>query len=156
MTSIFTQLNKFVAGLVPLADRFSGTVNSAGVNLKLYGRATGLVVKGAGATGTTKLTVEACSNTGGTGATAIPFKYQVCTSGEAMGALQQAEAAGFDTTAGANQMYVIHVDRRDLPDGLSFVRIKGVEQVDSPCDGAIYWVLSEPDYMSDSLPAALT
>ena len=52
--------------------------------------------------------------------------------------MTSATTAGFTTTAGSNQIYVIYVDAADLaPSGYGFVRLKAVEVVNSPVLGGV-------------------
>lgn len=139
--------------LAAVADAFSGTVASAAWKMNFFQRATAFLHKGVGTTGTSTITVEACSAADGTGATAIPFKYCKNTNtgaGSAMGAMTAATAAGFTTTAGSNQIYEIEIDAKDLPEGLNWVRIKAVEVVDSPVLGGILVLVHEPKYAQAS------
>lgn len=152
----FVEQHHVVMASVPATDKFAGTLNTTAVHMKNYRRGAAVVLKGAGDTGTTKLTLEACSASNGTGAEAIPFKKSVCTTGDAFSALADVPAAGFDTTAGANQMYVLEYEAQSLPEGKPWVRVTGVEQTDSPCAGAVIFILSNPGYVSEILPSALS
>jgi len=154
---VFTERNHIVKGIDPVADAFAGSVASDVVNLKNYGHVTFLVYKGVGTTGTSTITVEACSDTTPTTTEAIAFKYRAYTSGDTPGTLQTATASGFTTTAGSSQVYAIEVDAQDLAEtGYNYVRLKATEVVDSPVVGAILAILSEPRYASGSLPTATT
>lgn len=132
---------KPVHGTAPVVDAFSGTVASAAIKLgKNAQKATAIVYKGVGTTGVSTITVEACTASDGTGATAIPFLYSTNTSSDTFGNLTQATTSGFSTTAGSNHIYQIDVDVRDCPDGYPWVRVKAVETVDSPVLGGIMWL----------------
>lgn len=132
----------FIKGLDPVADAFSGTVSSDVVNLANFGSAVFLVYKGVGATGTSTLTVEACDDAVPTTTTAVPFFSKSITSTDIQGAMTARAAAGFTTTAGSSQQYVIQVDAEELQNaGYSYVRLKAVEVVDSPVLGGIAIVL---------------
>lgn len=124
----------------PAADRFDSTLTSSAVNMANYAGLSFLVVKGAGALGTSTITVEKCTASDGTGATAIPFTYQRIQSG-VRGAITDATSAGFTTTAGANDAYLIHLSQG--VEGLAgagssnWVRLKAVEVVNDPVTGAV-------------------
>lgn len=140
------RINKQVLGLAPAEDAFSGTVRSDVVTMKNYKTAEFVVLKGAGATGTTKITVEASDDVTPTNVVAIPFKYQAITSGDTPGVVTDATSTGFDTTAGENQIYRIYVDAAQIADAnidYGYVSVKFVEQVDSPCTGAVLISLLE-------------
>jgi hypothetical protein len=132
----------YIKGLDPVADAFSGTVTSDVVNLANFGSAVFLVYRGVGATGTSTLTVEACDDIVPTTTTAVPFFSKSVTSTDIQGAMTARAAAGFTTTAGSSQQYIIQVDAEELQNaGYSYVRLKAVEVVDSPVLGSIAIVL---------------
>jgi hypothetical protein len=133
----------FIKGLDPVADAFSGTVTSDVVSLENHESAMFLVYKGAGATGTSTITVEACDDFVPTNATAVPFFSKSITSTDINGAMTARAAAGFTTTAGASQIYAIQVNVQELAElGYPCVRLKCVEVVDSPVLGGIAIALS--------------
>ena len=140
---------KIVPGLNPVADAFAGTVYSDAVHMGRFSEACFVIAKGVGTTGTSTITVEKCSAADGTGAEAIPFKYRRQDADGVLGSWLNATAAGFDTTAGSGDMYIIEVSdkletlaRGDKP----WVRLKGVEVVDSPVAGGILILLSGSRY----------
>lgn len=138
-----------VKGLDAVADAFSGTVYSDVVHMAEYAVARFIVHKGVGATGTSTLTVEACDDAAGNNPTAVPFKYQKYTGADDLpGAVTAAAAAGFATTAGSSQLYVIEVDSQALG-SQGWVRLKAVEVVDSPVLGGILIELLGPRYATD-------
>ena len=155
--SKFLQNNKTVQGLVPVADAWAADPATDIVNLANYKNCTFIVNVGAGATGTALLTVESCDDVSGTTTTAIPFTYGVSTTTDTYGALQQATAAGFTTTAGGSDMYIIEVNSMQLSGTDQFVRLQFVEVVDSPVTAGTIIVLSDPGYASDSntMPTAI-
>jgi hypothetical protein len=128
----------FIKGLDPVADAFSGTVYSDIVNMKNFAKAVFQLYKGVGTTGTSTITVEACDDVAGSNVVAIPFRYRAITTNDSQGNLNQATAAGFTTTAGSSQMYLIEVDENAMgASGYQYVRLKAVEVVDSPVLGGI-------------------
>lgn len=142
-----TEILKFAKGLDPVADAFSGTVTSDIFSLKHYGQLAFIIYKGVGATGTSTITVEASSDDAGTAVAAVPFRYLAITTGDTMGALTEATTAGFTTTAGSSQLYVVYIDAEELfASGYQFARLKAVEVVDSPVLGGILGIGLEPAY----------
>lgn len=143
---------KLISTLAPIADAFegtAGTVTSDAVNMKLFQSVMFVVLKGVGLTGTSTWTVEKCTLANGTGAEAIPFYYKRIQANEAESATTLAAAAGFASTAGSDELYAICVDHQT--EGLAegdkpYVRLKGIQVVDSPVAGAILTVLGEPRY----------
>lgn len=122
--------------LAPVADALSGTVTTAPISCKNARAVTYLVSWGVGATGTTLITVEACDDTTPTNVSAIAFKsrrWNNAVATNAPAALTARTSSGFTTTAGSNQVYEITVDCDQLANsGYGFVRLKAVEQTDSP------------------------
>lgn len=147
----------YVKGLDPVADAFSGTVNSDVVNMKNWGRVRFIIHIGVGATGTQTLTVEACDDVTPSNTSAIPFHYRQITSGDTPGALTAATASGFTTTAGSSKIVVVEVTAQALAaSGYGYVRLHSVESVDSPCLGGILIELSEPRYAIEPQVTAIT
>lgn len=136
-----------VKGLDPVADAFSGTTGSDIVDVTGHGSVTFTIYKGAGATGTSTVTVEACDDVTPTTATAVQFYYKAITSNDTQGAVIAATSAGFATTAGSSQVYTIEVDSQELASaGFKYARLKMVEVVDSPVLGGILIHLNNPKY----------
>ena len=133
-------------GLDAVADAFSGTVYSdivqaagEGVLFVLY--------KGVGATGTSTLTVEACSTITASVTAAVPFIYRISTGTDVWSAWTAATVTGFLTTAGSSQLYQIYVDAAELAEeGYKYVRLAAVESVDSPVLGGILVAIVAPRY----------
>lgn len=146
---------KVVIGLAPDADRLSGTQTGERVSLAKYSKLCALLVLGAGATGTTAVTVEASSDADGTGATAIAFKRRRIASGDTAGDVTATAATGFTTTAGGGDTYIIEVDAADTPDGKPWVGVKMVEATNDPVDGALIYILAPGRYIGDDLPTAI-
>jgi len=115
-----------------------------------------VIQKGAGATGTATITVESCDDTTPSTATAIAFKYRVCTSGDTFGAWTAATSAGFTTTAGADQVYEISIISANLYSTDKYVRLQCTEVVNSPCDGGMCAIMTEPRYAEDITSTVLT
>lgn len=155
--SKFIQNNKIVQGNIPVADAWAADPATDIVSLANYKNCTFIVNVGAGATGTATFTVESCDDVSGTTTTAVPFTYAVSGTTDTYGALQQATAAGFASTAGGSDVYIIEVNSMQLSGTDQFVRLKQVELVDSPVTVGVMIVLSEPGYASDSdtMPTAI-
>lgn len=143
----------WVKGLDPVADAFAGTVYTDIFKLADYNSATALIYWGVGATGTTTITVEACDDVSGSNVQAIEFKYKRIASADTQTALTTATTAGFLTTAGSSQIYIVEIDSDQLGDtGYKFCRLKFVEGTDSPILGGVLIMLNGPRY-AQSIPA---
>lgn len=139
-----------VNALPPAADVFAGTVVTDVINLKNWEHVSFLVQCGAGALGTSTITVEACDDTTPTNTEAIPFIYQECVLSDTFGEVKQAEASGFTTAAATNKMYKIEVDAQALAkSGYSYVRLKSVEVVDDPVAGCVIAILTGGRYVQE-------
>lgn len=135
----------FAKGLDPVADAFAGTVVSDVVSMRNHRTVCFLIHKGIGVTGTSKITVEACSTAAAAAVAAVPFRYQAITSDDVHSEMVDCESTGFDTIAGSSQRYAVYVDHDDLVlTGYEFVRLKAVEVVDSPVLGGIEIIMLDP------------
>lgn len=138
-----------VKGLDAVANAFAGTVYSDIVNMKEYSVARFIYHKAVGATGTATLTLEACDDNTGTNPVAIPFSYQAYTGADDLpGAVASALAAGFTTTAGSSQLYVLEADSQRLGTK-GWLRLKSVEVVASAVLGGVVIELLGPRYATD-------
>ncbi len=127
----------FVKGLDPVADAFDGTVYSDIVEVQGAG-AFFILYKGVGATGTSTLTVEACDDISASNTSAVVFNYRTCTTGDTWGDATAATTAGFATTAGSSEMYLVEVDAAALASsGYGYARLKAVEVANDPVLGGI-------------------
>lgn len=148
MNGLWSERNHIVKGIDPVADAFAGTVTTDVVSMKNHSKAVFLVYKGAGATGTSTITVEACDDFTPSNTTAIPFRSRRCAnSGDTQGDVTARAAAGFATTAGASEVYVIEVNAEDLAGtGYSNVRLKAVEVANDPVTGGVAIILADPTF----------
>lgn len=136
-----------IKGLDPVADALAGTTYATVVNVRDYHTARFVLYKAAGAAGTATLTIEACDNANGDNPVAVPFYSQSYIGGDDVPAdVVARSAAGFTTTAGASQLYVLEVPTDRLPAGKSWLRLKSVEVVDDPVLAGILIELSTPRY----------
>jgi hypothetical protein len=97
---------------------------------------------GAGATGTSVVTVLACDDTVPSNTHAVAFKYRVCTTGDTWGDWTEATVTGFTTTAGANQLYQIHASAEEQAHiGYGYVKVVFTEGTDHPVTGSVIALL---------------
>ncbi|MEI9995101.1 MAG: hypothetical protein WDM91_10935 [Rhizomicrobium sp.] len=137
-----------VRGLDAVADAFSGTVYSDVVKMSGYHAARFILHKAAGALGTSTITVEACDDATGANPVALPFYYQAYAGADDVPSdVAAATAAGFATTAGANQLYVVEVESQRMGDK-SWLRLKAVEVVNDPVLGGVLVELLKPRFAS--------
>jgi hypothetical protein len=133
--------------LPPKADAFAGTVTTSPIDLSNYNHVTFVIATGLGDTGTSTITVEACSDEAGTEAMPIEFRYKEALSGDNFSDYILADTSGFTTNAGENKIYVIEVDSQALAKlEYKYVRIKAVEVVDAPVEGSIVAILTGARY----------
>jgi hypothetical protein len=137
-------------------DVFAGDPATLPVNVSAWKGVFFQIIKNAGAVGTATITIESCSDTAGTGATAIPFRY--CKSVDATDSFTtwtDVAAAGVATAAGADQIYWFAVSPIDLVDGHKFVRLQVTEIDSTACDGAINAFMVDPRYSCDQFGATV-
>lgn len=138
-----------VQALAPDADRFNANPQTDYISLKNYGTISFVLAIGAGATGTATITAQMAEAAAGTGATDIPFKYRrVAATGtsDVEGAMTDATDAGFTTTAGADQLYIIEVEAQELDSDSPFVALTLTEVANDPVDAGVLAILGEPRY----------
>jgi hypothetical protein len=120
----------FVKGIDPVADAFDGTKYSSVVEVGGEGIAY-LIYKGVGTTGTSTITVEACSNASASAVSAVKFWYKRI--GTTDSGWTAATTTGFATTAGSSDMYLICAPKDVFAStGYRYARMKAVEVVDHP------------------------
>lgn len=153
-TRLFLEEHHVAFGKNPVADFAATSAVSDVVNMENFHSVVFLVYWGVGTTGTVTVTVEACDDVVPTNVTAIPFKYRVVTgainAGDTAGAITDAAAAGFTSTAGSHQCLVVEALAEELGDtGKSFIRCKLTEVVDDPILGGILILQHKPRYDVD-------
>lgn len=127
----------WVKGIDPVADAFAGTVETDIVEVLGQG-VLFFRYDGVGTTGTSVVTVQACSTIGPAATTAVPFIYRVSTTGDTWGNWTAATTTGFTTTAGSSQMYQVYVDAAHLAEtGYGYVRAVFTEDEDSEVLGGV-------------------
>ena len=123
---------------VPVADAFAGTMNTDIV--KVLGEAVMFeITKGIGPTGTSVITVDACDDVTPSNTTAVAFWYKTSTTLGVWSDWTSATTAGFTTTAGSNQQYLVYVpaDVLAAADEYGYARLTATESVDDPVLGGV-------------------
>lgn len=148
----FLEQFRFANVKPPVADVFAGTAYSVAVNLSKIQRGCFVVLKGAGATGTSTITVEALSGNSVGVATPIEFSYRrVSSDNTTIGAVTKATTEGFVTTAAGSDLYAIEVDAAALASlGFKFVRVKAVESVDGAVLAGILFIGGDLRHADDT------
>lgn len=157
---VFAEENHVIAGIYPVADALSGTVYSDVYNLENANQITFFIMKGAGAVGTSTITIEACSNAAAAAVSAVEFGYKKCsssTSEDTFGAWTACTSSGFATAAAANEIYVIDVPAATVyATGYQYVRLKAAEVVDAEVTATVFAVLSGLRTSGATLPEAIS
>lgn len=163
MSGQLLQRAHIVKGIDPVADFNDTTQYTQFVNAKGYSKATFLIHKGVGASGTSTVTVlagdsaTAAGTSPPTNTTAIPFHYKAITSTDIEGAYTAADTSGFTTTAGSSQIYAIEVDLEQMGDtGYNYVGLKFSEVVNSPVLGGVTIILHGARFAQDIPATAVT
>lgn len=149
-----------VAGIYPVADAFAGGVNTDIVCLRDYRRATLVVMTGAieDANISNLVTLNACTDAAGTGATAMAFSRRTCLSSttvDTWGALTAVTSSGYNfavNNAVANAMWYATVTAEEVSAavaGAEFVYATIAETANKTITAGALWILSEPRYPQD-------
>lgn len=138
-------------------DIFNGDPASDVINMQDWRDIIWIIAKNAGATGTATVTVESCDTVVPATATAVAFRYREMTAAtDTWGAWTAAAAAGFTTTAGADNAYEVWISSSELSGADHYVRLQLTEVVNNPCDGGVVAVLFNPRYAEDVTRTVLT
>lgn len=144
------------------ADAFAGTKTSDVTNASLYNKI-GWIVRynGTGSTGTSTITVEACSNAAAAAVVAIPFRYTfIPDSTNVPSAPVTVAATGFTTTPAAVGTFLVECDNSDIQAASTseykFVRLVATEVVNDPVAGGIQTICASPRYAEAQLAANIT
>jgi hypothetical protein len=148
-TSALLSINPYTHPATAHEDLFNGNLTTDIMSLANYGSVIFVLTKGPGATGTATITVESCDDTSATTSTAVAFNYAACTSGNTWGNITAAGAAGFTTTAGANQCYMIEIRDDQLSGSDKYVRAVFTESANDPVDGAVISIGMNPKFPAD-------
>lgn len=163
--AIWSEYNKVVSGIIPVADAFGSTGNSDIVNMENYKKCTFIVYSGATSTGSATYTVLA-GTTNASASTAITFKYRTqvaqtdatSTGGDIPSALTDATTTGFiNTISKVGAVYIIEVDDSTVAaagTNYDHVKLHYVESVNQPITGCVLAILSEPRYPQAILQTA--
>lgn len=144
--------------LAPAADRWNtdpvtDIVRMDGDRLAI------IFMEGAGGTGTVKFEPKAYTDFLGSNGENIPFRYKKTAA--AGGDVFSAKLAdgdktnGYTTTAGANKLIYIEIDKRDLPAGKLFVGVKCTEVANDPCLGAAVGLMYHMGFTDDPMPTVI-
>jgi len=143
-------------GLPPVADALAGTVYSDIVRCD-GGKVIFILQRGAGASGRSTLTVEACKDVSPTETAAVPFRYKEISGVDVEGELTEAAAAGYQMTAGANRIDIIEVDAARLAaEGFAYCRLKAVDTVSDPMLLGILILVEKSNHIQDVMASRLT
>lgn len=151
MSAHFMAEAHIVNGLAAVADAFAGTVYSDIVKMEEFHKIVFLRFSGVGTTGTSTITVEACDTISPGNVSAVAFHYRRISVADTHAAITAATTAGFTTTAGSNEMYLIEVDADALAadgNGYEYARLKCVEVADDPVLGGIVIMQLQPRFAS--------
>ena len=129
---------KFVHAIAPVADFNASTIYTQVVNMRDYQKATFLLYTGVVASGTSKVTCNACSNSAASSETEIAFYYkeQSTTLGADSHGAETLAVVGTGLVLTAetdNQVEIIEVDASQLAAlGYNHVRLSFEQVVDHP------------------------
>ena len=161
----WSEKNKVVNVVIPVADAFAGNVTSDIVDMENYKKLTFIVATGASSADAGVITIKAgVSNS--SCATAIVFKYRTqigavppAANSDVQGALTDAEVTGFAMTASkAGGVYIIEVDAQVVAEaGINYdhVSLTVTEDGSDGVTACVLAVLSDPRYPDSVLQTAI-
>jgi hypothetical protein len=160
MAQQLSQRVHFVKGIDAVADFNDTTQYTQSVNCRGSSKVVFIVHKGVGTTGTATITVlagdtaTAAGTSPMTNSTAVAFHYKAITSTDVEGAYTAATSAGFTTTAGSSQIYIIEVDveafgQLNSGAGYNYCQLKFAEVVNSPVLGGVIIMLHGNRFQQD-------
>lgn len=135
----------------------TGGKTSAYFNMAKYAHASILLMIGVSAAAEGAVTLNAASDSSGTGATAIPFNVFKGESAalDTLGAKVVCTSAGFTPPATDTIFYVIEIDAQSLPQGLNWLQLAAADTTNSVIAAAAAY-LSGPRQASDQSPTVLS
>lgn len=136
-------------------DLFASSVSTDIVNLGKYEKALFIIQKGVGATGQGVVTVESCDTVVPGTATAIPFTYWTCASGDTWSDMNSAVAAGYTTIGGSGSMVAVEVNSAELSGTDKYVRLTVTESTDDAVVGWITTILGDGRVVQEVSPTAI-
>jgi hypothetical protein len=135
----------------------TGGKTTAYFNMAKYAHASILIMIGVSAAAEGAITLNAASDSAGTGATAIPFtvfKAEVALT-DVLGAKVAVTAAGFTPPATDTIFYVIEIDAQSLPQGLNWLALVAANTTNSVIAAAAAY-LSGARQACDQSPTVLS
>ncbi len=147
-----------VQALAPKDDLYEGSPQTDFISLKSYKSLMFVLEHGVGTTGTVVITVQNATDAAGTSPTDIPFRYRrVAATGtsDVPGALTEASATGFTTTAGSNQVYLIEVLAEELDEAKPFVAMTLTEGTDAVVAASVLAILGAPRFPGSTMLTAI-
>jgi len=121
----------------------TGGKTSAAFSMAMYAHASIIIGIGNSAAAPGAVTLQACADASGTGATAIAFDVFKCetAASDVLGPKTSVTNAGFTPPATDNIFYVIEIDAQKLPQGFPYLRIVEADGANSVIN-AIFVLLS--------------
>jgi len=162
--NVWSEQNKVVNVIIPVADAFAANVTSDIVNMENYNKCTFIIATGATSNDLGVVTVNAGTTTP---ATAIVFKYRTqiaqadCTTagGDVPSALTDATISGFAMSAAkVGGLYIIEVDAAVVAAaGTDYKRVSltVTENGSAGVTACVLAILSEPRYPQAILATAI-
>lgn len=134
----------------------TGGKTSPAFSMAKHAHASIILMIGVSAAAEGAITLNACSDAAGDGATAIPFsvfKGETANS-DVLGARVAVTAAGFTPPATDGIFYVLEVDAQQLPQGLPYLQLACADTTNSVIAAAVA-ILSGPRQASDQSATVL-
>ena len=131
-------------------DAWTGTVNTACVNMKGWDECTFTLAKTTGPTGTLEARIHSSTDTTPTSTHGVSRQfYRSCKASDSnseMTAWVECTSSGFMITAGAHEIWQVYTKAEYMYDGDNYVWLNTTEVVDHPLGGATICTLTGPSY----------
>lgn len=154
---VISEQGHFV-NILPPVD-ITGGKNAQAFGMQNYQHASILIQIGVSAAAFTKILVNQCTKSDGTGATAIPFYiYTQETAGasnDVLSARTAVTSAGYTPSAADGIFYVIEIDASELADGSPYIQLQLTNGVNSVIASAVA-ILSGARYAETQSPTVTT
>jgi len=133
------------------SDYSAGNITGTAIHMDHYRECTYIINTGSGGTGYGQVTINSCSDSSGTTAADVAFKYRKIQDPDTHGAWTDATSTGFATSAESDCIYEIVVYADGLSSTNEYQTLTLTETNGTAVNGAIVAILTDPRYI-DSDP----
>ena len=138
LEKFFCVVGQTNAMIAACEDIYNGNIAGDVVSLAEADGAVFLIAQLANAGGNATIQIYACDDTTPTTTVPIAFNYREIDSPDTQGNVTAATSAGFVTSTGANVLYAIEVDAKELASlGYEYIQFIATEDTNAAVDGCV-------------------